>query len=118
MSETDDDERNADVKNASDAEASDRDAKVRALLVQSGDDGRTPRLTRFYFKGGDMEKLRTAATGEGYQAQNTPQEDGIILETTVAVDEESFAPHSQRMEQWADEFGAEYLGWETELLTQ
>jgi hypothetical protein len=113
MSETENDDREAVVRGTDE-----RDVKLRELLAQSGDDGRTPRVTRFYFKGGDMEKLRTAASAAGYQAEIAPTEDGVILETTISVDEENFAPHSQRMVQWAEEFDAEYLGWEAELLTQ
>ena len=96
----------------------DEDAKVRSALAESGDDGRTPRRTSFYFTGGNLDGLRAAADREGYSVRPTPTNDGVILEATIAVDEQGFATHRQRMDRWSEEFDSQYHGWECQLLTQ
>jgi Regulator of ribonuclease activity B len=94
----------------------DRDAKIRQVLASHGDDGRKPRHTVFYFYGGDFEGLGREARAAGYQVRPTAKHDGVVLETTTAVDERSFEAHATRMAQWADAFGSEYDGWECQLV--
>ena len=43
--------------------------------------------------------------------------DMTILETTMAVDAESFAPVSSMMQTWAAAFQLEYDGWECAVVT-
>jgi Regulator of ribonuclease activity B len=95
-----------------------RDAKVRNALAEHGDSGRTPRHTVFYFYGGNFEALGKEAQTAGYQVRPTAKHDGVILEITTAVDEPAFRPHGSRMEAWASKFGAEYDGWECQLVKQ
>lgn len=94
-----------------------KDAAVRAALAAQGDSGVTPRHTLFYFVGdedahGDLcEVARRAGfltRGEG---------DMTILETTMAVDAETFAPVSAMMQTWAAAFQLEYDGWECAVVT-
>jgi hypothetical protein len=92
------------------------DEKVRSALADRGDNGGTPRHTLFFFYRGNLEGLAAAATKAGYQVRPTTNNNGVVLETTIAVDEQSFAPYAQRMEAWADEFDSEYDGWECKLV--
>jgi hypothetical protein len=98
------------------ASSHDRDAQVRQVLAADGDDGHKPRHTLFYFYGGDFQGLGNAARGAGYDVRPTVFQDGVVLETTTAVDERSFESHSKRMEDWAEEFGCEYDGWECQVV--
>jgi hypothetical protein len=89
----------------------DRDAMVRAALLTQGDSGITPRHTLFYFQGdGDHDDLSEVARRAGFLTRG--QDDTTILETTMAVDETSFAPVSAMMQSWAAAFQLDYDGWE------
>jgi hypothetical protein len=94
------------------------DEKVRSELASLGDNGQTPRHTQFFFYRGNFEGLAAVATKAGYTVQRTVDSDGVILETTIAVDEESFAPYVEQMQAWADEFDCEYDGWECAVVRQ
>jgi hypothetical protein len=91
---------------------------ARSALAQRGDDGRTPRHTLFFFYGGNFEELGATAVRAGYQIRPTVQRDGVVVETTIAVDDQSFLTHGQKMEAWAEEFGCDYDGWECRLVNQ
>jgi regulator of ribonuclease activity B len=95
-----------------------RDAEVRRVLAEHGDDGQIPRHTLFYFYGGRIDELHNAAVGAGYKVSPTAAQDGLVLETTISVDAESFEAQSQRMQAWADEFGSAYDGWECAVVEQ
>jgi hypothetical protein len=94
------------------------DEKVRSALAERGDSGRTPRHTLFFFYHGNLDGLTAAATRAGYQVRPTTNNDGVVLETTIAVDEQSFAHYARWMDAWADEFGCEYDGWECRVVNQ
>jgi regulator of ribonuclease activity B len=96
----------------------DRNSLVRSVLTDRGDSGETPRHTLFYFYGGDLDELRGAAVAAGYQVSPTVGRDGLVLETMTAVDEDSFAVHAQRMDEWAKLYGCDFDGWECQLLIQ
>jgi hypothetical protein len=98
--------------------SADRDSLVRSALIDRGDGGRTPRHTLFYFYHGDLTGLGSAAITAGYQVGPTVGGEGLVLETITAVDEDSFAIHAQRMDEWADAYGCDYDGWECQLLNQ
>jgi hypothetical protein len=98
------------------ASSHDRDAEIRQVLASGGDDGRKPRHTLFYFYGGDFRGLGNRARAAGYDVRPTVNEDGVVLETTTAVDERSFESHKKRMEDWAEEFRSEYDGWECQVV--
>ena len=93
-----------------------RDAEIRRVLASHGDDGRKPRHTVFYFYGGDFQGLGKTASVAGYGVRPTAKQDGVVLETTTAVDERSIESHAKRMEDWAGTFGAEYDGWECQMV--
>jgi hypothetical protein len=97
---------------------SDLDETVRSELADRGDNGQTPRHTLFFFYGGNFEGLAAAATKAGYKVGPTANRDGVVLETTIAVDEESFEPYAQQMHAWADEFDCDYDGWECMVVKQ
>ena len=94
-----------------------RDAMVRATLAQHGDSGVTPRHTLFYFYGDDdaLGDLNEVARRAGYLTRGT--EESLVLETTMAVDEASFAPVSSMMQSWAAAFQLDYDGWECAVVT-
>lgn len=85
---------------------------VRAALAEQGDSGITPRHTLFYFYGdedlhGDLNEVARRA---GFLTRG--QGDMTVLETTMPVDEASFAPVSAMMQSWAAAFQLDYEGWE------
>ena len=93
-----------------------RDAMVRAALAEHGDSGVTPRRTLFYFHGdGDHDDLNEVARRAGFVTRGA--DDQTVLETTMAVDETSFAPVSSMMQSWAAAFQLEYDGWECAVVT-
>lgn len=101
---------------ASDLPHEERDAMVRASLATHGDSGITPRHTLFYFYGeGDHDDLNEVARRAGFLTRG--QDDCTILETTMAVDEASFAPVSAMMQSWAAAFQLDYDGWECAVVT-
>ena len=93
----------------------DKDADVRDALAAHGDSGEEPRETTFWFYGGDLELLAKAARDAGYQAERMLTQDGVILRRVLAVDEQSFDPIDEQMEAWAEAYGCDYDGWETEV---
>jgi hypothetical protein len=95
---------------------SDPNNRIREVLDEHGDDGTTPRHTLFYFYDGDIEELARATVAAGYTTTQTAKQPGVILETEMAVDEETFDPVVERMEDWADEFGCTFDGWECAML--
>lgn len=102
---------------ASDASHEERDAMVRAALADQGDSGVTPRHTLFFFLGDDDAHgdLCEVARRAGFIARG--EGDMTILETTMAVDAQSFAPVSAMMQTWAAAFQLEYDGWECAVVT-
>ncbi len=96
----------------------DLDEKVRALLSERGDSSSVPRPVSFFFYGGNHAELQAAAIRAGYVAGPTANNDGVVLETVTAVDQDNFPKHTSRMERWAEEFSCEYDGWECQVITQ
>ena len=93
-----------------------RDAMIRAALAEHGDTGVTPRHTLFFFHGeGDHDDLNEVARRAGFVTSG--QDETTVLETTMAVDEASFAPVSAMMQSWAAAFQLDYDGWECAVVT-
>ena len=81
-----------------------------------GDSGITPRHTLFYFYGeGDHDDLNEVARRAGFVTRG--QDEVTVLETTIPVDEASFAPVSAMMQSWAAAFQLDYDGWECAVVT-
>ena len=100
----------------SDASHEERDAMVRAALAEHGDSGVTPRHTLFYFHGdGEHGDLNEVARRAGFLTRGA--DDMTILETTIPVDADSFAPVSAMMQSWAAAFQLDYDGWECAVVT-
>ena len=101
---------------APDIRHDERDAMVRAALAEQGDSGVTPRHTRFYFYGeGDHGDLNEVARRAGFLTRGA--DDMTVLETTMAVDEASFAATSAMMQTWAAAFQLDYDGWDCAVVT-
>ena len=94
-----------------------KDAMVRAALAEQGDSGITPRHTLFYFYGEEVAHgdLCEVARRAGFLTRG--QGDMTVLETTMPVDEASFAPVSAMMQTWAAAFQLDYDGWECAVVT-
>ena len=94
-----------------------RDAMVRSALAEHGDSGITPRHTLFYFYGDDagLGDLNEVARRAGYIPRGDAE--SLVLETTMAVDEASFAAVSSMMQSWAAAFQLDYDGWECAVVT-
>ena len=106
----------AKTLDASDISHDERDAMVRAALAEQGDSGVTPRHTLFYFYGeGDHGDLNEVARRAGFLTRGG--DDMTVLETTMAVDEASFAATSAMMQTWAAAFQLDYDGWECAVVT-
>jgi hypothetical protein len=90
---------------------------VRAALAEHGDSGVTPRHTLFFFHGDDegLGELNEVARRAGYVTSGDAE--SLVLETTMAVDAESFAPVSSMMQSWAAAFQLDYDGWECAVVT-
>ena len=89
---------------------------VRAALAEQGDSGVTPRHTLFYFYGeGDPGDLNAVARRAGFLTRGA--DDMTVLETTMAVDEASFAATSAMMKTWSAAFQLDYDGWECAVVT-
>lgn len=92
------------------------DAMVRAALAEQGDSGITPRHTLFYFNGdGDHDDLNEVARRAGFVTRGSGE--STVLETTIAVDEQTFSPVSAMMQSWAAAFQLDYDGWECAVVT-
>ena len=94
-----------------------RDAMVRSALAEHGDSGITPRHTLYYFYGDDagLGDLNEVARRAGYITRGDTE--SLVLETTMAVDETSFAAVSSMMQSWAAAFQLDYDGWECAVVT-
>ena len=90
---------------------------IRATLAEHGDSGITPRHTLFYFDGDDagLGDLNEVARRAGYITRGDAE--SLVLETTMAVDEASFAAVSSMMQSWAAAFQLDYDGWECAVVT-
>jgi hypothetical protein len=90
---------------------------VRAALAPPGDSGFTPRHTLVYVPGDDagLGDLNEVARRAGYVTRGDAE--SLVLETTIAVDEASFAPISSMMQSWAAAFQLDYDGWECAVVT-
>lgn len=69
------------------------------------------RATRFTFSGGDLSGLAYDASEQGFDVSPTSDGEGLILITTMIVDDLRYADFDDQMHGWAAEFGASYEGW-------
>jgi len=92
--------------------------KVRSILSERGDSGSVPRPALFFFYGGRFVELGAAATRAGYLVHPTVNNDGVVLQIQSAVDGDSFSRLIASMEDWAEDFGCHFDGWECEVVTQ
>jgi hypothetical protein len=69
-------------------------------------------ITRFTFVGGDVDGLAYAASDDGFTVSPTADGEGLILSTTLIVDELRWPDFDDRMHAWAAEYGSDYRGWE------
>jgi hypothetical protein len=71
-----------------------------------------PAVTRFTFAGGDLGGLAGAAAEQNFTVSPTPDGEGLILATTDIVDALRWADFDDLMHGWAEEFAADYRGWD------
>ena len=95
-----------------------QDQEVRDQLQSHGDDGTEPRETSFYFYDGDLARIEFLARQNGFSSRSTAVRTGTIITKTLAVDARSFSPVATLMEQWAEETGADYDGWECAVISK
>jgi hypothetical protein len=96
------------------------DADVIASIQQQGDDGHTPRNTDFWFYGrpGALEALAGRLKVSGFSVnQWLDHRSGIVLSRKMAVNLDSFQAINPAIVAAAEQTGAEYDGWETEVLS-
>ena len=93
------------------------DDEIRHQLSAHGDDGKIPRHTLFYFYEGDLKALEAVALANNFAARRMVESGGLVIEKTLSVDEDDFQPVSAMMERWAEQFGADYDGWECAVVT-
>jgi hypothetical protein len=88
------------------------DDEIRHQLLEHGDDGRTPRHTMFFFYEGNLQALQEVARANDFSVRRMVDGEGLILEKVLPVDEVNFDPVSAMMDSWAQQFGADFDGWE------
>ena len=69
---------------------------------------------RFTFVGGDLNALAYAAAEQGFMVSPTEADGGLVLSTSAIVDELRWADFDDLMHGWANDFGADYQGWDAE----
>ena len=67
---------------------------------------------RFTFVGGDLDALAYAAAEQGFAVSPTETDGGLVLSTSDIIDELRWADFDDLMHGWANDFGAEYQGWD------
>jgi hypothetical protein len=97
------------------------DRSVIANLQKHGDDGSTPRKIDFWFYGARsaLEPLVEQLSGNGFVLDHWLDEPvGVVLTTDASADMRSFGEITPLLVQTAAEFGVEYDGWETLVITE
>ena len=91
---------------------------VFAALRGAGEDLSDERHVIHYFYNGDVDGLSKALSEAGYDVRPTATEPGVIAETYAVTDESWSESEMKRMCDFANQFGAEYDGWEGSMVRQ
>jgi hypothetical protein len=91
---------------------------VFAALEGAGEDLSDTRHVVHYFYDGDVEGLSAALKAQGFDIRPTATSPGVIAETHAATDRAWSETEMKRMCDLANQFGAEYDGWEGSMVRQ
>lgn len=94
-----------------------RDGQVRSAFAGRGDDGKAPRDTRFFFLGGEQDRLAEVARQAGFDVLT---DDGgtTIIRKDMPITVDDIGAENRVFREWVNDFGVEYDGWEAELLVK
>lgn len=91
---------------------------VFAALTGAGEDLSDERHVIHYFYDGDVDGLAQALAAEGYEVRPTTTSPGVIAENHAVTDRDWSTATMKRMCELANQFGAEYDGWEGSMVRQ
>ena len=91
---------------------------VFAALRGAGEDLSDERHVIHYFYDGDVEGLTRALSEAGYEVRPTETSPGVIAETHAVTDENWSELEMKKLCDLANQFGAEYDGWEGSMVRQ
>ena len=91
---------------------------VFAALENAGEDLSDERHVIHYFYEGDADGLSAALAAKGFEVRPTATSPGVIAEHYAVTNREWSTAAMQMMCDLANEFGAEYDGWEGSMVRQ
>ena len=91
---------------------------VFAALRGAGEDLSDERHVIHYFYEGDVEGLTKALSDAGYEVRPTAEQPGVIAENHAVTNEEWSDSEMKKLCGLANQFGAEYDGWEGSMVRQ
>ena len=87
-------------------------------FLAHGEDLSDERHVIHYFYDGDVEGLTAALAADGYEVRPTSTSPGVIAERYDVTDRNWSTATMQRLCALANQFGAEYDGWEGSMVRQ
>ena len=91
---------------------------VFAALEDAGEDLSDERHVIHYFYDGDATGLASALAAKGFEVRPTATSPGVVAEQHAVTDREWSTSAMKLMCELANEFGAEYDGWEGSMVRQ
>ncbi len=91
---------------------------VFTMLLSNGERLSDRRHVIHYFYDGDVNSLSAALSGAGYEIRPSEAAVGVIAETHAITDHEWSQSEMKRMCDLANQFDAEYDGWECSMVRQ
>ena len=92
--------------------------QILEVLEEHGEDLNDERHVIHYFYGGNFEALGAALRELGYSVTATADEDGVVAERHEVIGESWRTTTLLGLCQLADQYGAEYDGWEASMERQ
>lgn len=89
-----------------------------ATFLESGEDLSDERHVIHYFYDGDVEGLSKALAEHGYEVRPTATEPGVVAENYAVTDNAWSESEMKKLCELANQFGAEYDGWEASMVRQ
>ena len=91
---------------------------VFATFLAQGEDLSDERHVIHYFYDGDVDSLSAALTAAGYEVRPTATEPGVVAENHAVTDRDWSTATMKQLCDLANQFGAEYDGWEASMVRQ
>ena len=91
---------------------------VFAALLAQGEDLSDERHVIHYFYDGDVEGLSAALAAQEFETRPAATSPGVIAENHAVTDREWSSATMKQMCDLANQFGAEYDGWEGSMVRQ